>query len=47
MMPLMTAAVALAEMAPTISKWFSNAESNAQSTQNITQQVVGLAKQLT
>jgi hypothetical protein len=44
--PVLTAAIALAEMIPQISKWFSNADDSAANTRKIADQVVGLAKKV-
>ena len=45
--PFITAAVALAEMAPLISKWLSSSEESVATTQKVAQQVVGIAKKIT
>ena len=46
-LPFMMAAVALAELAPTISKWLSNSEDSASMTHKVTQQVVDIARKVT
>lgn len=45
--PLATAAIALAEMAPLISRWFSGSEETTQTTRMLASHVVDIAKELT
>jgi hypothetical protein len=45
--PFMAAAVALTEMVPIISRWFSNTEEGSASTQMIATKVVDIAKKVT
>ncbi len=45
--PIATAAIALAEMAPLISRWFSDSDESTETTRMIASRVVGVAKEVT